>query len=90
MHKPLSMICAAACALALSSCASQPEVRYSALPRVQVPELDPDLMQQDRLLCRELLTLLSASPDVLQQVCGEKTGLSMPTTDVAPPPTPSK
>jgi len=88
MRKLLLMICAAVCALALQSCASQPEVRYAPMPRPQVPELDPDLAQKTEpsSLCRELLTLLSASPDVLLQACGGKTTSSTPTTAAETPP----
>lgn len=65
--------CALLLALVLSGCAAQP--RYQPTPRPQIPALPPDLSQKrdPASLCRELLTLFSASPQALATSCGSET-----------------
>lgn len=66
--------CALLLALALSACAAQPP-RYLPTPKPQIPALPPDLNQKqdETALCRELLTIFSASPQALDKACGSAT-----------------
>lgn len=73
MNTTLKM-CALALLLALSACAA-PQVRYQPTPKPQIPGLPPDLAQKQdpAKLCRELLSIFSASPQALQESCGNET-----------------
>lgn len=61
-------------ALALSACAAQPRYLPNP-PKPQIPALPPDLSQKQdpASLCRELLTIFSASAQALQASCGSAT-----------------
>ena len=73
MHRTLLTL-SAVCALALTGCAAQP-VPYSPPPRPQIDPLPPTLQltDKDRTLCRKLLQTFSASPQTLQDSCGDTT-----------------
>ena len=73
MHR-ISKLLSAVCALALTGCAAQP-VPYSPAPRPKIDPLPPalQLTDKDRMLCRKLLRTFSASPQTLQDSCGDTT-----------------
>lgn len=77
--KYLSKLLSAACALALTACAAQPQVPYSPPPRPVIDPLpaDLELTEKDRNLCRNLLLTFSATEQQLQDSCGD-TGASSP------------
>jgi hypothetical protein len=70
----LSLMLSTVCFLALTGCAA-PQVPYSPPPRPVIDPLPPDLQltQADRTLCRRLLLMFSASPQTLQDSCGDMT-----------------
>ena len=72
--KPNSPTCVLLLALALSACAAQPP-RYLPTPHPTIPALPADLAtkQDETALCRELLTLFSASQQALDKACGSAT-----------------
>lgn len=72
MHR-ISKLLNAACALALTACAAPQPAQYQPAPR---PVIDPlpaelQLTYQDRNLCRKLLLTFSATPQQLQDSCGD-------------------
>jgi hypothetical protein len=63
----------AACAMALTACAAQQPAQYQPAARPQIDPLPADLQltYQDRNLCRKLLLTFSATPQQLQDSCGD-------------------
>jgi len=62
----------AACALALTGCAAQPQGQYRPAPRPVVDPLPPDLQltEKDWQLCRRMLLRFSATEQMLLDSCG--------------------
>lgn len=82
MHRT-SKLLSAACALALTACAAPRQVPYNPPPR---PQIDPlpaalQLTTKDRMLCQKLLQNFSASPQTLQDSCGDMTRSSIGSKD---------
>lgn len=70
-----SKLLSAVCALALTACAAPRPAQYNPPPRPQIDPLPPalQLTDKDRTLCPRLLQTFSASPQTLQDSCGDTT-----------------
>ncbi len=76
----------AACALALTACTAPQPAQYQPAPRPVIDPLPPELklIQQDQALCRKLLLIFSASPQTLQDSCGDTSASSSASKPAAP------
>lgn len=81
----LSLMLSAACALALTGCAA-PQVPYNPPPRPQIDPLPPalQLTDKDQTLCPRLLRIFSASPQTLQDSCGDTSASSSGSKNAGP------
>ncbi len=85
MLNPSKML-SAACALALTACAAQPQGQYQPAPRPAIDPLPPDLQltEKDWAWCPTLLQIFSASPQTISDSCGTTAGSSSGSKPAAP------
>ena len=67
-----SKLLSAACALALTACAAQPQGQYQPAPRPVIDPLPADLVLQEKdwTWCPRLLQIFSVSPQTISDSCG--------------------
>lgn len=80
-----SKLLSAAILLALTGCAAQ-QGQYQPTPRPQLDPLPADLRltSTDRALCQRLLLMFSASPQTLQDSCGDMPASSKGSKNAGP------